>query len=37
MSEKPVVVHGVSGDTGRSVGEYVRELDGPFVAISVHG
>ena len=32
MSDKPVVVHGASGYTGRLVYDYLRELGMPFVA-----
>lgn len=32
MADKPVVVYGVSGYTGRLVCEYLRELNVPFVA-----
>jgi short subunit dehydrogenase-like uncharacterized protein len=32
-TEKPVVVYGVSGYTGRLVCEYLRELNVPFVAV----
>ena len=32
MSDKPVVVYGASGYTGRLICEYLRELNVPFVA-----
>ena len=32
MTDKPVVVYGVSGYTGRLVCEYLREYNVPFVA-----
>ncbi len=32
MTDKPVVVYGVSGYTGRLICEYLRELNVPFVA-----
>lgn len=37
MSDKPVVVYGVSGYTGRLVCEYLRELNVPFVAAGRDG
>ena len=32
MSNKPVIVYGASGYTGRLVCEYLREYNVPFVA-----
>ena len=32
MSNKPVVVYGASGYTGRLICEYLREFNVPFVA-----
>ena len=32
MSDKPVVVYGASGYTGRLICEYLREYHVPFVA-----
>ena len=32
MSDKPVVVYGASGYTGRLVCEYLREYNVPFIA-----
>ena len=32
MSDKPVVVYGASGYTGRLICEYLREYNVPFVA-----
>ena len=31
-SDKPVVVYGASGYTGRLICEYLREFDVPFIA-----
>jgi len=35
MSNKPVIVYGASGYTGRLVCEYLREYNVPFVAAGV--
>ena len=32
MSDKPVVVYGASGYTGRLICEYLREYNVPFIA-----
>ena len=37
MSDKPVVVYGASGYTGRLICEYLREYNVPFVAAGRDG